>query len=194
MALVALWTMRLRIKPALPWGLMGNLDLAPGSSTTALGKWKKASLPDGVQGHLPAKARRFNSRCGKAAYTRHWPMATRHLELPGEQSDISHIRSHLGEGARARHDCFAQSGTPAMACPATVHSFPGPPGPEEDPLSPYQLGCLNLTAGDAAGLQRAFLADATPVHSVPLAGVYKVVTGHPSQAYVPALHGRCTKP
>ena len=113
-------------------------------------------------------------------------MVTRHL--PGDQNDISHILSHLGEETRARHDYFASYGTTVMACPATVHSFHGPPDPQEDPLSPYQLVHLNLSAVDAAEMQRAYLADDTPVQSVPLSDVYRVITGHPSQTSVPTLH------
>ena len=96
-------------------------------STTALSQWSKVSLPDGVLEHLSAKARRFHGWADKVAYTRYWPMCTRHL--PGDQNDISHILSHLGEQTRDRHDWFVAAGVPVVACPATVHSYHGPPDP-----------------------------------------------------------------
>ena len=54
----------------------------------------------------------------------------------------------------------------------------------------YQLVHLNLSAVDAAEMQRAYLADDTPVQSVPLSDVYKVITGHghASQTDVHTLH------
>ena len=55
-------------------------------------------------------------------------------------------------------------------------------------LSPYELTHLNLTASDAAEMQRAYLEDDTQVLSVPLSDVYKVITGHPTQSLVPTLH------
>ena len=113
-------------------------------------------------------------------------MVTRHL--PGKQNETSHILSHLGEETRARHDYFTRYGTTVMACPATDHSFHGPPDPQENPLSPYQLVHLNLSAGDAAEMQRAYLPDDTPIQSVPLSDVYKVIPGHASQTSVPTLH------
>ena len=115
--------------------------------------------------------------------------------LPGDQNNISHILGHLaiGEEPHARHDYFTRYGTTVMACPDTVHSFhgpPAPPDPQEDPLSPYQLVHLNLSAVDATEMQRAYLADDTPVQSVPLSDVYRVgvITGHLSQSAVPTLH------
>ena len=101
---------------------------------------------------------------------------------------ISHILSHLGEQTRARHDWFVAAGVPVMTCPATVHSYHGPPDPDRDPLSPYDLVHLSLSAEDAAEMQRAYLADATPVQSVPLSDVYKMITGHPDRMSVPTLH------
>ena len=147
------------------------------------------ALPDGVTEHLSAKACRFNSWSDKVAYTRYWPMVTHHLL--GDQNDISHILSHLGEETRARHDHFTSTGSPVLACPATVHSFHGPPDPDADPLSPYELTHLNLTAPDAAEMQRAYLEDDTQVLSVPLSDVYKVITGHPTQSLVSTLHREC---
>ena len=105
--------------------------------TAALSKWSKLSLSDSVVDHLSANARQFHGWADKVAYTRYWPMCTRHL--PGDQNDISHILSHLGEETRARHDWLVAAGVSALTCPATVHSYHGPPDPDPDPLSPYEL-------------------------------------------------------
>ena len=94
-------------------------------STAALSQWSKVALPDSVLDHLSAKDRRFHGWAGKVAYTRYWLMCTRHL--PGDQNDISHILSHLGETTRARHNWLVAVGVPVLACPATVHSYHGPP-------------------------------------------------------------------
>ena len=110
------------------------------------------------------------------AYTRYWPLHTRHL--PGEENDISHILSHLGDQARRRQQYLDAMGAAALACPVSVHSYHSP-SDDPDPLSGFEVFHLPFSAADVAEVQRAYLTDSSLVHAVPLCDIYKVVTGHP---------------
>ena len=164
-------------------------------STTALSQMAQLTLPSGATEHLSAKARRFFSWADKVAYTRYWPIVTHHL--PGDDNDISHILSHLGEETRHRHNYLqaveARTTTVAATLYARVfpvqHSFHAPP-PASNPLDAYDLVHLNLTRADVLEIQRAYLEDDTLVNEIPLCDIYRVVTKHPSAANVPHLHAK----
>ena len=96
--------------------------------------------------HLYAKSRRFFSWADKIAYTRYWPIASSHL--PGEDNDISHVLSNLGDQARERQQYLTAVGATVMACP-TIHSFHNAPDPAGDPLSPFHVVHLNVSEADA---------------------------------------------
>ena len=120
------------------------------------------------------------------AYTRYWPLTTTHL--PGDKNDISHVLSHLGEQTRERHRYFEAIGTPAVCCPATVHSFhDAEPGAQADPLQKYHQVHLQLSAEDALEMQRAYLEDDTLINGVTVSDIYKVVTQHPNWGAVSKL-------
>lgn len=153
-------------------------------STTALGQWRTVSLPTAVSEHLSAKARRFNGWADKVAYTRYWPLVTRHL--PGNLNDISHVLSHLGEQASERQRYLDQQGVSALAFPANLHTFHD--GPNADPTDSLHRVHLKLTKTDVTELERAYLNDHTLIHSVPLSDIYKVVTNHQSKGEVPSMH------
>ena len=155
-------------------------------STTALSQWTGVTLPSSVTEHLSAKARRFFGWADKLAYTRYWPMVTRHL--PGADNDISHMLSHLGEQTRQRHDYLTAIAANAIACPATLHTFHAPVQGAPELLEQYQQVHLQLNAEDYVELERAYLTDDTLVNEVPIRDIFAVVTNHPSQAEVPRMH------
>ena len=164
-------------------------------STTAIGQWGKVSLPAPVTENLSAKARRFFSWADKVAYCRYWPLITKHL--PGDTNDIAHILSHLGEQTRERHAYLLSLDNPTLACPAVVHSFhnidPSDPryantAPTSDPLQPFHVVHMNLSANHLKAVQLAYLQDDTPVQGIPLSHVYRIVTRHDGYLNLPKLH------
>ena len=122
-------------------------------STTALGRWTNITLPTDVTDYLSAKSRRFFSWADKVAYTRYWPLVTKHL--PGDQNDISHIMSHLGEQTRERQQYFNTIGATTICCPATLHSFHADE-PVLNPADKYHQVHLQLNATEALEMQRAY--------------------------------------
>lgn len=55
-------------------------------------------------------------------------------------------------------------------------------------LDAYHQVHLTLSADDVAEMRRAYLADDTLVHGVPIADIFRVVTQHPTAKQVPKLH------
>ena len=167
-------------------------------STTALSQWSHLTLPSAVTEHLSAKARRFFSWADKVAYTRYWPIVAHHL--PGEENDISHILSHLGEETRQRHNYLQdlEASTATVAATYCAHVFPvqhsfHEPTPAKDPLAGFDIVHLNLKPADIKEIQRAYLQDHTLVNEIPLSDIYKIVTGHSDAKAVPHLHAKQVK-
>jgi len=107
--------------------------------------------------------------------------------LPGDQNDIAHILSHLGEQTRARQEFLEAAGVSRMAYPGlAVHSFHSTP--QAKPLDGLDVVHLNLGQNQLAELQRAFLADTTEVRKVPLCEIYAVITGHRDAGKVSKLN------
>jgi len=157
-------------------------------STTALGRWNKLALPETVTEHLSAKARRFFSWADKVAYTKYWPMVTRHL--PGEHNDISHILSHLGEHTRERHEYLTSIGCDTLACAGAMHSFHDMgiiPSQPKTPLEKFTHVHLNLSASDCDEIHRACMQDMTPLQGVPLSHVYQIITQQKNFEKLPKL-------
>ena len=69
-------------------------------STTAIGRWKKLTIPIGDIEHLSAKSRRFFSWADICAGTKYWPFCISHLS--GDNISLPHMLSHLGNLAKTK--------------------------------------------------------------------------------------------
>ena len=144
-------------------------------STTAIGRWKKLTIPIGDIEHLSAKSRRFFSWSDICAGTKYWPFCISHLS--GDNISLPHMLSHLGNLAKTKQKQLSALGVKRTMCPMLIHSYHNGHKREADDMDElgYSFNALAMSPTDLQEMQRAYLADESSYLDVPMKTIYRII-------------------
>ena len=144
-------------------------------STTAIGRWKKLTIPIGDIAHLSAKSRRFFSWADICAGTEHWSFCISHLS--GDNISLPHMLSHLGNLAKTKQKQLSALGVKRTMCPVFIHSSHNGHKREAGGMDAlgYSFNALAMSPTDLQEMQHAYLGGESPYLAVPMKTIYRII-------------------